>query len=418
MMRGIGEGLAYAWRTPQVRLVLAMVTVVSTVGFNFHVLLPLLASDTLHAGPEVFGILSATFGAGALLGALLSATLGRASWKVLVLGTAGFSLSLLALAPQTTVLASAMLLFFTGVSFTLWTSNANAILQMGAPDRLRGRVVSLYLWAFAGLAPLGGLLAGWLVDVGGTAAQLLGCRHDLPGDDASPAPSFAAAATPPSGGGRSGSRVRRLTQPGVYTPLTCTRPIADDLRGECVDETRRSKALWVVAALLAVNAVLLVASPGLALPGCLGDYFFGPRLVRAEVLVNDNGVLHDYRIDRGTIRAKAPGSLTLRERDGSLRRSRSRRTRRSSCGRAGAVFGAAARYGRDRDPRRRRAGDRGSSHRQMTTGSTGPQLLLVEDDESIGTLVSAYLEKSGFRVAWVRSGEDALVGSTACSRAW
>jgi MFS family permease len=168
MMRGIGEGLAYAWRTPQVRLVLAMVTVVSTVGFNFHVLLPLLASETLHTGPEVFGILSATFGGGALLGALLSATLGRASWKVLVLGTGGFSVSLLVLAPLTTVWACAALLFIAGASFTLWTSNANAILQIGAPDHLRGRVVSLYLWAFAGLAPVGGLLAGWLVDVGGT----------------------------------------------------------------------------------------------------------------------------------------------------------------------------------------------------------------------------------------------------------
>jgi hypothetical protein len=81
---------------------------------------------------------------------------------------------------------------------------------------------------------------------------------------------------------------------------------------------RRSKALWAVAALLALNAVLLAAQPGLALPGSLGDYFFGPKLVRAEVLVNDGGVLHDYRVDRGTIRAKAPGSLTLRERDGSL----------------------------------------------------------------------------------------------------
>ena len=81
---------------------------------------------------------------------------------------------------------------------------------------------------------------------------------------------------------------------------------------------RRSKALWAVAALLALNAVLLVAQPGLALPGSLGDYFFGPRLVRAEVLVNDGGVLHDYRVDRGIIRAKAPGSLTLREQDSSL----------------------------------------------------------------------------------------------------
>jgi MFS family permease len=168
MMRGIREGFSWVLASPQMRLVLLIVTVVSTVGFNFHVLLPLLASDTLQTGPEVFGILSAFFGGGALVGALLSAAIGRASWKVLVLGTGGFSLSLLALAPMTTVWACAVLLFITGTCFTLWTSNANSILQLNAPDHLRGRVVSLYLWAFAGFAPVGGLLAGWLVDLGGT----------------------------------------------------------------------------------------------------------------------------------------------------------------------------------------------------------------------------------------------------------
>jgi MFS family permease len=165
---GIREGLRYARRSPQVRLVLAMTTVVSTVGFNFHVLVPVLASDTLHAGPEVFGILSACFGAGALAGALISAAIGRASWKALVAGTAGFSIALLALAPQRTVAAAAVLLFLTGVSFIVWTSNSQSILQLSAPDHLRGRVLSLYLFAFAGLAPLGSLLAGWLSDVGGT----------------------------------------------------------------------------------------------------------------------------------------------------------------------------------------------------------------------------------------------------------
>ena len=168
MMKGIGEGFAWALRSPEVRLVLSIVTIVSTVGFNFHVILPLLASDTLNAGPEVFGILSAFFGGGALVGALLSATLGRASWKVLIGGTAGFSLCLLALSPLEAVWACALLLFCTGVCFTLWTSNANSILQLRAPDHLRGRVVSLYLWAFAGLAPIGGLFAGWLCEVGGT----------------------------------------------------------------------------------------------------------------------------------------------------------------------------------------------------------------------------------------------------------
>jgi hypothetical protein len=83
-------------------------------------------------------------------------------------------------------------------------------------------------------------------------------------------------------------------------------------------KTKRSKALWLVVALLAVNATLLLAQPGLALPGSLGNYFFGPKLVRAEVLVKDGGVLHDYRIDRGLIRNKAGGTLTLLERDGTL----------------------------------------------------------------------------------------------------
>ncbi len=88
---------------------------------------------------------------------------------------------------------------------------------------------------------------------------------------------------------------------------------------------KRSKALWAVAVLLLVNAVLLAAQPALpatlvrsALPGPLASYFFGPKLVRADVVVKDNGVVHVYRVDRGTIRSKADGVLQLRERDGTI----------------------------------------------------------------------------------------------------
>ena len=74
-----------------------------------------------------------------------------------------------------------------------------------------------------------------------------------------------------------------------------------------------------MAALLLVNAVLLAAQPGwAALPGSLGNYFFGPKLVRAEVLVKDAGALRVYRVDRGVIRSKAGGSLQLREGDGTV----------------------------------------------------------------------------------------------------
>jgi MFS family permease len=177
VLRSVREGLSYARHSPRVRLVLAMTMVVSTVGFNFHVLVPVLTSETLDAGPKTFGLLSACFGAGAFTGALLSAGLGRASWKALLLGVGGFSLALLALAPLDTVAACAALLYVVGVCFTLWTANSQSLLQLSAPDHLRGRVLSLYLFAFAGLAPLGGLFTGWLSEVGGTQLAFLvaGC---------------------------------------------------------------------------------------------------------------------------------------------------------------------------------------------------------------------------------------------------
>ena len=90
MVAGVREGLAFARHTRMLMIVLGVVTVLSVAGFNFHVIVPLLASDTLRLGPEAFGFLSAAFGAGALAGALAAAALGRASRRAFLLGTAGF----------------------------------------------------------------------------------------------------------------------------------------------------------------------------------------------------------------------------------------------------------------------------------------------------------------------------------------
>jgi len=170
LLRGTREAFAYVRRTPEVLLALSIVFLVSTFSFNFNVLLPVLARQTLNGGPEVFGVLTAFFGLGALGGALTSATLGRASWPVLLTGTAVFGAAQLVLAPVSTVAAASLLLFVTGISFTLWTSNANSMLQLHAPDGLRGRVIGLYFFAFNGAGPLGGLMAGWLAATGGTEA--------------------------------------------------------------------------------------------------------------------------------------------------------------------------------------------------------------------------------------------------------
>jgi MFS family permease len=165
---GLRRGFEYAIRDPQLRALLGVVTIVSTVGFNFHVLVPLLAADTLDLGPKGFGFLSASFGLGALAGALATATFRGASWRLFASGAAGFGIFALALAPVENAVLAGVLLFAVGVSFTLFTANANALVQLGAPDQLRGRLIAIYLFAFVGLAPVGGLFAGWLADVGGT----------------------------------------------------------------------------------------------------------------------------------------------------------------------------------------------------------------------------------------------------------
>jgi hypothetical protein len=79
---------------------------------------------------------------------------------------------------------------------------------------------------------------------------------------------------------------------------------------------RSTRAIWALTALLAVNAVLLVAQPGFAAPWSLADFFFGNRMVRAEVVLMDGTGVHEYRLDRGRIRAVSGASLTVLERDG------------------------------------------------------------------------------------------------------
>ena len=145
------------------------VLALSTVSFNFDVLLPLVAKQTLGGDARVFGLIAAVFGAGALCGALLLASAGRASLRLLLLGAGGFGLLELALAPQSSVAGVCVLLVPIGIFYVLWGASALASLQLAAPPHLRGQAASLYFFAFQGGAPLGGLLAGWLTSRGGTA---------------------------------------------------------------------------------------------------------------------------------------------------------------------------------------------------------------------------------------------------------
>jgi MFS family permease len=170
--RGSREGFAYARRNRTVLVILTMMAVFSSVCFNFNILLPLLAKNTLGAGPQTFGVISACFGAGALLGALSAAAMSNARWRIMFAGAAGFGACELLIAPLHSTALVGALLFVCGLFFTSYSTNSNAAIQLASPDHIRGRVLGLYYYAWNGLAPFGALLVGWMCDHGGTELAL------------------------------------------------------------------------------------------------------------------------------------------------------------------------------------------------------------------------------------------------------
>jgi MFS family permease len=168
ILAGTREGLGWVRRQPRMMILLTLTFVLSTFCFNFNVTLPVLAKVTLHGHSYVYGLLSAVFGAGALVGALAAASLGRASTKVLLVGGVVFAGGELLLAPVHSAVLAGVMLFLVGAGFTAWSANSNASMQLAAPDHLRGRVIGLYFYAFNGTGALAGLLTGWLCAAGGT----------------------------------------------------------------------------------------------------------------------------------------------------------------------------------------------------------------------------------------------------------
>ena len=169
LWRSVVEGLRYARTTRTIAVLLTMLLVISLLAINFNVLLPVLANQTLHGGPQVYGAIAASFGAGAFLGALITASRARTSTRLVVASALGFGLTQVWLAFVHTELAAALALLVTGVCYTLYTASTNAIVQLASPDALQGRIGGLYSYVFLASGPFGALLVGWLCERGGTA---------------------------------------------------------------------------------------------------------------------------------------------------------------------------------------------------------------------------------------------------------
>ena len=168
----IAAGLRYAVGTPLVALILSLLLFVSLFVINHNVLVPLLARDVLHEGAHGFGLLMAALGTGAVVGALALALVGKSRLPLPLLIAAGATASALtlALAAIRHFPAAVVLLALTGLSQIVFMASCNTTLQMVVPDRLRGRIMSLYGFVFVGVTPLGSLFVGTVAEWFGAPA--------------------------------------------------------------------------------------------------------------------------------------------------------------------------------------------------------------------------------------------------------
>ena len=172
MIQEIAEGARYATSTPLISLLLGLILSVSLFVINFNTLVPLFARDVLHEGARAYGLLMASLGVGAVIGALVLALIGpgRPAVSVVIAGALIVSGGLVALAAARAFWLAAGTLFVIGCSQIVFTASCNSTLQITAPDRLRGRVMSLYALVFVGSSPFGSLLVGFIAEQFGVPA--------------------------------------------------------------------------------------------------------------------------------------------------------------------------------------------------------------------------------------------------------
>jgi MFS family permease len=163
-LENIIEGFKFVAQSGPVRALMVLLGLVSFTAMPYAVLMPLFADKILHGGAQALGLLMGCSGVGALAGALTLAmrkTLkGLSIW--VAASCAGFGVALLLFSFSRLLWLSAALLVPAGFCMMIQMASSNTLIQSMVPDRLRGRVMSVYAMTFMGMAPLGALLAGSL----------------------------------------------------------------------------------------------------------------------------------------------------------------------------------------------------------------------------------------------------------------
>lgn len=167
ILTSMKEGIRFIQAQPGMKGLNVLAFLVTFFGFQTIAFLPVVAREVFQAGPQTFTLMLSFSGAGAVIGALIVAALGKtkhmgrkALMGLMVLGilTVGF-------AQSSTLVISCAMIFLAGMALMGVFSMISSLVQLITPDDMRGRVMSVFNLALRGGGPVGALVAGWLIPI-------------------------------------------------------------------------------------------------------------------------------------------------------------------------------------------------------------------------------------------------------------
>jgi predicted MFS family arabinose efflux permease len=167
MFASLKQGIQFVRQQTSMEALIVLAFCMTALSMPMRTYIPVFVTDIFHRGPETFGNLLALMGLGSICGSLTIASAGNFKKKGLValgalacLGTgiAGFALS-------KSLPLSQALLVLVGASMMAVFATVNSLVQLITTNEMRGRVMSVYNFAFRGGMPMGNLLSGWLVPI-------------------------------------------------------------------------------------------------------------------------------------------------------------------------------------------------------------------------------------------------------------
>jgi MFS family permease len=160
----IRAGLAYVWSEPKLKSTLLMMLIIGTFAYEFPVILPLFATITLHGDARTYSIMMAATGVGAIAGGIYTASQATTRETQLVWSAILFGISILLASLMPNLVSVIILLVIVGSLSVLFIALGNTTLQLTSEPSMRGRVMALWMIAFAGTTPIGGPIIGFISD--------------------------------------------------------------------------------------------------------------------------------------------------------------------------------------------------------------------------------------------------------------